>query len=225
MDSVIFGVDSRLESNTVLTNGFQVYDWVVRKNRYPQFWGRQICGDYRISREEIDFLHGKNCKIAMLYSGVTEHSACTQYGAEDGVKAIHAAQDMGAPEAQGLAIFAQLRPDWQVWENWIYGYAHTLWNAGYIPGFMANTDCSKNFSFDRSYNRFLQMIAEEEPIHSLVWASEPKQPEYPDVWKPFCPSDITPADIVLWQSDVIYYNDFVINVDFLRDETLVDHFW
>lgn len=72
--AMLYGVHSILEPDVRLTNGFQTYDWVARKNRYPQFWGRPISGDAKMNAQEADFLHDKGCKIALLYTRASEES-------------------------------------------------------------------------------------------------------------------------------------------------------
>lgn len=222
--TMIYGVSSNLEANLKLSNGFQTYDWIVRKNRFPQFWGRSIDGSCRIQREEIEFLHGKNCRIALIYNGATEEGACSLYGVEDGVCAVEAAQSLGVPSGEGYAIFAKIQPEWQVWENWIYGFAETVSEAGFVPGFIANTDSSINCSFDRSYNRFLEISREEDHFGCLVWATEPKQEE-PEVWMPFCPSDITPDQISLWQASSVECGGQPIEENWLRNEEILQYMW
>ena len=53
--SMIFGADSSFPSNTRLTNGYTLFDWVMRKNCFPAFWGRNILGENSITEEEIEF--------------------------------------------------------------------------------------------------------------------------------------------------------------------------
>lgn len=68
----IFGVDSTLHSNTKLTNGYDLYSWVSRRNCFPAFWGRNISGNNCLTEGEVTFLHQKKCKVALIFNDLTE---------------------------------------------------------------------------------------------------------------------------------------------------------
>jgi len=59
----IFGADSRMPANTRLTNGYTLYDWVMRMSCFPSFWGRSLIGEKAVTKEEIDFLHSKHLRL------------------------------------------------------------------------------------------------------------------------------------------------------------------
>ena len=50
--AMIFGVDSTAPANVRLTNGYHMYDWVMRMNRFPAFWGRALTGEDAITADE-----------------------------------------------------------------------------------------------------------------------------------------------------------------------------
>ena len=60
---MIFGVYSKEPACTKLTNGFTLFDWVVRKNCFPDFWGRSVT---EVTPEEIAFLKERDCKVALI---------------------------------------------------------------------------------------------------------------------------------------------------------------
>lgn len=147
--AIIFGVDSTTPANKRLTNGYRLYDWVMRQNSFPAFWGRALTGEDRIEEEELAFLREKNCKVALILRDLTEAGVSASDGMEDGLRAVEAAKALGVPDHAGVALFAEIRPEWSVSHNWMLTFAETLVAAGYVPGFIGNTDSSKNFNFDR----------------------------------------------------------------------------
>ncbi|MBR4017586.1 MAG: hypothetical protein IKK11_07215, partial [Oscillospiraceae bacterium] len=66
-DRLLFGVDSETQANDVLQNNISEFEWVVRNKIYPNFYGRYLTGENCLTREEINFLHSKGCKIAAIY--------------------------------------------------------------------------------------------------------------------------------------------------------------
>ena len=67
-DRLLFGVDSRTPSDNILQNNLTEFEWASRNKLYPNFWGRNLTGENALTREEIEFLHGKGCKIAAIYT-------------------------------------------------------------------------------------------------------------------------------------------------------------
>lgn len=57
--SLIYGTNSGMPANTRLTNGYTLYEWVMRKSCFPSFWGRSLTGERKITAEEIEFLRSK----------------------------------------------------------------------------------------------------------------------------------------------------------------------
>ena len=108
----IFGVDSAAPSHTRLTNGYTLYDWVMRQNSHPDFWGRTLLGDDPITQEEIEYLLGKKCKIALVIRDLTEAGVSVSDGTQDALRAAEAAKALGVPEHAGIALFAEIHGDW-----------------------------------------------------------------------------------------------------------------
>ena len=200
---LIFGVDSRVEANDILQNNLTLFEWARRNKLYPSFWGRNIVGENRLTKEEIDFLHGKACRIAPVYSS-SELKITEDQGKAVGKEIIDVARELGIPK--GTAIFLEIAENEDAFRDYMLGFAETLIEEGYTPAFKANTDAK--FSFDREYSRGMQThrdIFEQ----CLVWAVAPSLEEYerittthlihPDNWVPFAPSGITRNDIAVWQ--------------------------
>lgn len=221
-----FGADSKTQANTKLTNGFTLYEWVSRKKCSPFFWGRSINGQHKIDLEEVNFLHAHNCKIAPIYDSVKDIHFVTKNGFEDGINAILSAIALGIPPNEQKAIFVKIDPMAQVWDKWIEGFAKTLYNNGYIPGFFANTDSSKNFCFNRSYGRFSIHSKNANAYGSLIWAVEPKAANA-NVWAPYAPSIIGRENIAIWQNNVntIEIENCCVNENLIKNKKILNYLW
>ncbi len=203
VETLLFGVDSTIPSNDILQNNLTQFEWVERNKIYPTFWARTLVGEHALTKEEIEFLHMKGCKITPIY-----HTSNNQETEEEGIieakKTVAIALSIGIPD--GTAIFLELVADKAVTRDFMKGYAQTLIVEGFTPGFKANTDAA--YDFDREYSRGLQ--TDKDVFEKcLVWAVAPSLPEYervttthlihPDNWVPFAPSGITRNDIAVWQ--------------------------
>lgn len=223
--AMIFGANSFVPANTRLNNGYTLYDWVMRKNCFPAFWGRSISGDNAISEEELAFLRERNCKIALIMDDLTEAGVSAADGTQDALRAVEAAKALGVPAYEGIAIFAEIRSDWSVSHNWMIMFAYTLMANGYIPGFFGNTDSSKNFNFNRQSGHYMQATVDVDHYHAIFGATEPRCDGEPEVWLPYCPSDFTREDIGLWRCGAIPYGDIVAYQTYARDISLLEHMW
>lgn len=221
--AMIFGADSGFAADTRLGNGYTLHDWVMRRNCFPAFWGRSLTGDTPISAEEIEFLHGKNCKIALVLRDLTEEGVSTNDGTADALRAVEAAKALHVPE--GVALFAEIRDDWSVNHNWMIGFAQVLRDNGYIPGFIGNTDSSKNFNFDRQCGHYALATQEQGEYGAVYWATEPKTGGEPSDWAPFCPSDLTPERIGLWRVGSVGVGGVSAGTDYAREAALLDCMW
>ena len=221
----IFGVDSNLPANTKLTNGYDLYSWVMRMHGFPAFWGRNISGENHITKEEVSFLQKKRCKIALVFNELTEADISKADGTQEALKAIKAINALGVPKHEGIAVFAYIHPDWSVSHNWMISFARVITNHGFIPGFIGNTDSSKNFSFDRQYGHFVHATDAQNNYNAVIWAQEPKFEGEPSEWSPYCPSVCTPEQISLWQTGTITYREKNVNVSYAKDKTALMYMW
>ncbi len=203
VERLIFGVDSKIEASDILQNNISMFEWVVRNKIYPTYWGRNIVGKNALTREEIEFIHSNNCRIALIY---------TNSGSKETYESGRAAAkevDLIAFELLipvGTAVFLEIPEGEVVSRDYMKGFAEGLIEAGFTPAFKANTDAM--YDFDRAFSQGLQTDREIFE-QCLVWAVAPSLPEYdrvttthlihPDNWKPYAPSGITRDDIAIWQ--------------------------
>ena len=216
--------NSQMPASTKLTNGYTLYDWVMRMSCYPSFWGRDITGARKITREEVDFLKGKNCKIAFLVRDLKEEDIAQNDASESSVRVISAAKALGIPQNQGIALFAEFASDYSVNHNWMIGYAVNLINNGYIPGFIGNTDSSLNFNFDRQCSHYIQATKDKDEYHALYWSTEPKYSFEPQMWGPYAPSQQLPKDMHLWRYGGIDFHSIHASKSYIKDSSVLTHF-
>ena len=232
VETLIFGVDSKIQSDDLLQNNLTEFEWAVRNKVYPSFWGRNIVGENALTREEIEFLHRKGCKIAAIYS--TTGEKLTEKQGQLMAKEIDViALELGIPE--GTAIFLEIGEKDTVTSDFMLGFADMLIDEGYIPGFKANTDAA--FDFDREYSRGMQNNRESFE-KCLIWAVAPSLKEYdrvttthlihPDNWKPFAPSGITRNEIAIWQYGKDCHpiedddgKEATFNINLVRNENII----
>lgn len=223
--SLVYGVDSKTPANTKLTNGYTLYDWVMRKSCFPSFWARNISGEDSLKPTEIEFLMEKNCKIGCIFDDLKEEIISTRNGKDDAARAIEAAKNLGIPQNKGIAIFADIPSDWAVNHNWMMPFAKLILANGYIPGFIGNTDSSKNFNFDRECSHYIQGTKGAHELYAVYWAKEPKYNFNPEVWAPYAPSEILPKDIKLWQYGDIAFHNITVNKSYMRNADFMKFFW
>ena len=202
LERLFFGVDSEIQANDILQNNISMFEWVRRNKVYPNFWGRNLLGENALTKEEIEFIHSKGCKVAAVYNDSGEKQTEEQ-GKSAGEIAVALAFDLEIP--QGSAIFLNIGEQ-AVDKNYLKGFAEELIEGDYIPAFKANTDAK--FVFDREFSRGLQTDHEIFAL-CLVWAVAPTLSEYdsmttthlihPDNWMPYAPSGIKRKDVAVWQ--------------------------
>lgn len=200
---LLFGVDSKIQTDDLLQNNITEFEWAARNKIYPTFWGRNLIGENRLTKDEIKFIHQKGCKIAAIYNHFGEKR--TEKQGELLVKEIvDAVIKLNIP--RGTAIFLEIAENEVATRNFMRGFASALISEDFTPGFKANTDAA--FDFDREYSRGMQTDRDVFK-KCLIWAVAPSLDEYhrvttthlihPDDWKPFAPSGITRDDIAIWQ--------------------------
>lgn len=223
--AMIFGADSIQPVDTELTNGYDLFTWVMRKNGIPSFWCRNISGTSAVTAEEAEFLHRKKTKIALTFNDLTERGVSSADGTNDAIRLIQAAKALGVPDDNGVALFAAIDGNWSVSHNWMTTFSSMLAGFGYVPGFIGNTDSSKNCSFDRECGHFLQATEEVGHFGTVYGATEPKREGEPAEWGPFCPSDLTREQIALWYSGTIACNDAPVSAVYGRNESVLEYLW
>ncbi len=223
---MMYGVLSATPINKRLKNGYHLYDWVMRRKCFPDFCMRAISGEGAITAAEIEFLRSKDCKIGLVATDLTEAAVSTANGIEDAVRAVESAKRLGAPQDEGIAIFAHILPDWSVNYNWMSSFARTIHDNGYVPGFIGNTDSSKNCSFDRQYSRFVQTTKDEDSFGAILMATEPKRDGFPpEDWAPYCPSVLQPSDVHLWACGKTKFDDIAVDDVYVKDDNVLNFMW
>ncbi len=221
----IFGVLSATPLNKKLKNGYTMRDWVMRQKGNPAFCMRTLCGAQPLTAEEMEFLHAKGCKIGLVLDDLTEAAVSTNNGTADALRAVEAAKAMGVPQNAGVALFAHIMPVWSINHNWMLSFAQTLTANGYAPGFIANTDSSKNFNFDRQCSHYVQATRGVEQFGAVYAATEPKLDGVPTAWEPYCPSALNPEDISLWVCGTTTFDSLTVEDVYARDENVLDCMW
>lgn len=221
----IFGIRSAMPINKKLKNGHMMYDWVVRQKGFPVFCLRSLCGENQLSSEEMDFLKGKDCKIGFVLDDLTERAVSRLNGVEDALRAVEAAQNLGVPQDAGIAIFAEIQPDWSVNHNWMISFAQVIAGNGYVPGFIGNTDSSKNFNFDRQCSHFVEATVDVDGFKAVYAATEPKLDNVPESWEPYCPSVLEPEDMSFWVCGETTFGDVVVGDVYAQNESVLAKLW
>ena len=203
LKTLYFGVNTTTPANSLLQNNISLYSWVTKNKPAPNFWGRKIVGDQALTRDEIEYLHRRGCKVAALYP-LSENKTKKSHGITAAEAAASAAVALGI--RQRSAVFCIIGDDSEVTTLFMKGYAQRILELGYTPAFIANTDA--NYAFDREFCRGWQTDRE---IFSqcVVWATSPSLKEFnrittshlirPEEWIPFAPSAIKRADIAVWR--------------------------
>jgi len=231
VERLLFGVDSEVQANDILQNNISMFEWVVRNKIHPTFWGRNLVGENALTKDEIEFIHSKACKIAPMYFAAGEKLTHEQ-GVVAGEIAAALAFDLEIP--QDSALFFNIDEEYAS-KDYMKGFAEELMESGYTPAFKANTDAT--FNFDREFSRGLQTDREIFE-QCLVWAVAPTLSEYdrittthlihPDNWKPYAPSGIKRKDVAVWQYgkdchpiDDDKDTETVFNINLVRNEKVI----
>lgn len=197
------GVDTVSQANDLLQNNLIHFDWVAKNKSYPNFWGRYLTGENRLTKEEIKFLHSKGCKIVPIYKD-TQIKETEEQGRVHAQKIAEIAMELGIKE--NTAIFLELPETFKITSDYLRGYALGMLSAGYITGFKVNTDAKYIFGVE-----FSKAIRSDEKLFNkcLIWSVAPnielhENTDYPhfvrpDYWGPFAPAGITRKDIAIWQ--------------------------
>lgn len=223
--ALIYGVESRTPANTLLTNGYDLYTWVMRKSCYPSFWARTLVGKNPIELEEIEFLKNKHCKIAFIVRDLSEANISANNATDDALKTIESARRLGIPRNKSIALFAEIPDHFSVNHNWMINYARNLLNNGYLPGFIGNTDSSKNFNFGRQCSHYVQATRKEDQLGAVYCSTQPKYNFDPEAFATYAPSELLPKDIALWNYGNIDFHKISVGKLYASNSTVLDRFW
>lgn len=221
----IFGVNSATPINKRLKNGYTLFDWIMRQKGFPEFCMRTLCGEDEITAEEIEFLRTRDCKIGLVIRDLTETEISGVNGIEQAIRAVSRARELGAPENADIAIFAEINPEYSINHNWMISFAQTISANGYVPGFIANTDSSKNFNFDRQCSHFIEATESADCFGALIAATEPKIDSMPETWEPYCPSAMEQDDIALWMCGTTTFDALMTEDVYAKDDKVLEKMW
>lgn len=221
----VFGVCSASSIKKKLKNGYTMFDWVMRMKGVPAFCMRTLSGADCITTEEIAFLNSKDCKIGLVIRDLTEQKVSAVSGTEDALKAVEAAKKLGVPQGKGIALFAEIKPEWSVNHNWMISFSQTVMANGYVPGFIGNTDSSINFNFDRQCSHFVNATKDVNCFGAVYMATEPKCQKRPETWTPCCPSALEPEDISLWSCGTTTFDAVQVEDVYAKGENVLAMMW
>ena len=221
----IFGVNSVTPIHKKLKNGYTMYDWVKRQKTFPAFCMRTLSGENKITAEEIEFLKARDCKIGLVIRDLTEAQVSGDCGTQEALKAVKTAMEIGAPQDVGITLFAEIKPEWSVNHNWMLSFAQTLVANGYVPGFIGNTDSSKNFNFDRQCSHYVQASKGVNYFNAIFMATEPKCDSMPTEWAPYCPSALEPENMHLWSCGTTTFDFIGVEDVYAKDEKVLENMW
>jgi len=129
-----WGVDTTANVTDELVAGAQ------SRIRKPDFWGRYLTG-FPITADEIALLKGQRIRLLPIYQGTTAHPSLLigatsgQQGAKDAAAAIAIARDTHRiPTGMGIAIYADIEPQYYVSHYWLTAWIDTMTAAGYLAG-------------------------------------------------------------------------------------------
>ena len=174
---------------------------------------------------EIEFLKAKDCKIGLVIHDLSEAQVSGINGTGDALKAVEAAKKLGVPQNSGIALFAEIMSEWSVNHNWMITFAQTISTNGYVPGFIGNTDSSKNFNFDRQCSHYVQATKDINYFGAVFMATEPKVDGIPGKWEPYCPSALDSRDISLWSCGTTTFDSIGVEDVYIRNEKVLDNMY
>lgn len=222
---IIYGVKMNTPINRKLKNGHTMYDWIVRKKCYPAFCMRALTGENRVTAEETEFLKSKGCKIGFVLNDPTEAEVSGINGTPAAERAAAAALEAGAPADSGIALFAEIKPEWSVNHNWMISFASELKAKGFAAGFIGNTDSSKNFNFDRQASHFAEATKDINYLDAVFAAAEPKTDIVPEEWAPYCPSAMEKEDMSFWLCGETVFGEIKADDVYARDDKVLVNMW
>ncbi len=186
---------------------------------------RTLCGEDQLTAEEVEFFQAKDCKIGLVIRDLTEAKVSGVNGTEGALKAIEAARELSIPQNEGIALFAEIKPEWSVNHNWMITFAKTISENGYVPAFIGNTDSSINFNFDRQCSHFVQATEKVNYYGALFMATEPKCKNVPKKWAPYCPSALEPEDMHLWCCGATGFDNIRVEDVYAGDDKVLENMW
>ena len=220
MQKFVFGVQSDSPANTRLTNGYTLFDWVVRQNCFPAYWGRSVSGKTAITKAEIDFLADRDCGVLLVFDDITAVDVAKKDGTKDAERAISAVEKLGIEGDGQIAIFAEIKDNMNVNHNWMLSFASKLIVNGYMAGFIGNTDSSDNFNFDSEYSHYLRAGG-----IGVCISTKPQTNEHVYDWTPYSPSALPVADVAFWRNGKKEFMGISYNTIYSKDASPLENIY
>ncbi|MFC3883566.1 glycoside hydrolase domain-containing protein [Bacillus songklensis] len=163
--AMVWGIDSA----SAATN--EQYACVRENFGEPAVWGRYL-GDKNgvskgLTKNEADFIHSQNEKVLLIYNQFT-NTAGYENGKNEASQAIKYAQDLGVPE--GVALFADIEPDYPVDADFIRGWYETIASSSYKPGIYGAFDSKRKL-----FSAYNDAAASNREIkkNTIIWSASP----------------------------------------------------
>ncbi|HZG73494.1 MAG TPA: glycoside hydrolase domain-containing protein, partial [Chondromyces sp.] len=140
-NQVVWGVDSAsLTTNELLA--------CVKENfGNPQIWGRYLGEKEGVSKgltaNEIELLHSNDINILVIWNHFTDATGY-ENGQNQAREAIQEAKELGIP--QGVAIFADIEPNYPVDSEFIRGWFEVMNDSEYAAGIYGIFDAERELS-------------------------------------------------------------------------------
>lgn len=165
-DEIIWGVDSA----SYTTEEF--YGCVQANFGEPEIWGRYLEDkdgvSYGLTTEEVQLLHSEGVSILVIYNHFTDGTTYEK-GVAEAEQAIAYAEALGVPE--GVALFANVEPEYPIDANFILGWYDTIEPSIYHPAiyglFTEGSDV---------WVAYEEAVAENAEIGEsyIVWSNQPQ---------------------------------------------------
>lgn len=171
-----------------------------------------------LTQEEVALLHEQGVKIIPIYNHFT-NATTYENGVAEANMAISFAQKLGIPE--GIAIFADIEPNYPVDEGFIRGWVDTMLGSAYKPGIYGV------FTNESTLNAAYQSaIANNGNVQSqtIIWSSNPDPGVTPQAnapqYQPGAPENV---NVSIWQYGI---NGQPCNIDTnLVQSNILQHLW
>lgn len=164
-DEIVWGVDSAsLTTSEMLA--------CVRENfGEPKVWGRYLGEKEGVSAgitpEEVELLHSNDIKILPIWNHFNDATGY-ENGKSEAEQAVKKAEELGIPE--GVAIFADIEPDYPVDSEFIKGWFEVVSSSPYESGIYGIFDGEKELT--AAFNEAVKnngSILEE----TYIWTAAP----------------------------------------------------
>ena len=208
---LFWGVDT---SKPVSASSIDQMTATIRK---PAFWGRYLTG-FVLESEEIRLLTQQGIRILPIYQRTTAHHtllfgpASGDQGQTDAAEAVELARRIGIPTNSGVAIYADIEPEYDVSPAWLEAWIGGLHGAGFIAGLY----CGSN---QPGIIRGIAQMGTVDQTKVIVWSCMPhdnsktSKADVPaKIGPPSLKSSTSEYVVDAWQYALDFEGDFDFNV-------------